>query len=123
VIKSWGLGVVGHTFNPSTWEAEASLVYRVSSRTARATQRIPVLKNKKQTNKQKNKKTKKTKNKRTNKKIFLGLQYIYTLSTVPRIPNINDLYLEESHSSQSMRQIIVSCCGQSEAAPCPTPGI
>jgi hypothetical protein len=22
-----------------------------------------------------------------------------------------------------MRQIIVSCCGQSEAAPCPTPGV
>jgi hypothetical protein len=47
--------VVAHTFNPSTWEAErgrrisefkASLVYRVSSRTARATQRN------KQTNKQ-----------------------------------------------------------------------
>jgi hypothetical protein len=38
---------VAHAFNPSTWEAEAggfltfkaSLVYRVSSRTARATQR------------------------------------------------------------------------------------
>jgi hypothetical protein len=37
---------------------EASLVYRVSSRTARATQRNPVSKNKK------NKKTKKTKNKK-----------------------------------------------------------
>jgi hypothetical protein len=34
---------VAHTFNPSTWEAEASLVYKVSSRTARATQRSPVL--------------------------------------------------------------------------------
>jgi hypothetical protein len=42
---------MGHAFNPSTWEAEAggfwpefeaSLVYRVSSRTARATQRNPV---------------------------------------------------------------------------------
>jgi hypothetical protein len=40
-------GVVAHAFNPSTWEAEAgrflsefevSLVYRVSSRAARATQ-------------------------------------------------------------------------------------
>ena len=36
--------MVAHTFNPSTWEAEAgrsefeaSLVYRVSSRTAKAT--------------------------------------------------------------------------------------
>jgi hypothetical protein len=44
-----------HTFNPSTWEAEAggffefkaSLVYRVSSRTARATQRNPVSKKRK----------------------------------------------------------------------------
>jgi hypothetical protein len=33
-------------------EFEASLVYRVSSRTARATQRNPVSKNKKQNNKQ-----------------------------------------------------------------------
>jgi hypothetical protein len=52
--------MVAHTFNLSTrgrWisEFEASLVYRVSSRTARATQRNPVSK------KQKNKKTKKTK--------------------------------------------------------------
>jgi hypothetical protein len=47
--------VVAKAFNPSTWEAEASkfdasLVYRVSSRTARTTQRNPVSKN--QTNKQ-----------------------------------------------------------------------
>jgi hypothetical protein len=45
--------VVVHAFNPSTWEAEAggeaSLVYRVSSRTARALQRNPVLKNQKKT--------------------------------------------------------------------------
>jgi hypothetical protein len=50
-------GVVAHAFNPSTWEAErgrrisefkAILVYKVSSRTARATQRNPVSKNKKQ---------------------------------------------------------------------------
>jgi hypothetical protein len=42
-----GVGVVTHTFNPSTRqisEFEASLVYRVSSRTARATQTNPVLK-------------------------------------------------------------------------------
>jgi hypothetical protein len=45
-------GMVAHTFNPSIQEAEAgkfiefeaSLVYRVSSRTARATQRNPVSK-------------------------------------------------------------------------------
>jgi hypothetical protein len=36
-------------------EFEASLFYRVSSRTARATQRNPILKNKKQTKKNKNK--------------------------------------------------------------------
>jgi hypothetical protein len=35
-----------NAYNPSTWEAEAGLVYRVSSRTARATQRNPVSKNK-----------------------------------------------------------------------------
>jgi len=35
------LAVVAYTFNPSTQEAEA-LVYRVSSRTARTTQRNPV---------------------------------------------------------------------------------
>ena len=49
--------MVVHTFNPSTWEAEAgrwisefkaSLVYRVSSRTARAIQRNPDSKNQKQ---------------------------------------------------------------------------
>jgi hypothetical protein len=47
--------VVAYAFNPSTWEAEAggflkveaSLVYRVSSRTARATQRNPVSRKKK----------------------------------------------------------------------------
>jgi hypothetical protein len=43
--------VVAHAFNLSRgrWisEFEASLVYRVSSRTARATQRNPVLKNQK----------------------------------------------------------------------------
>jgi hypothetical protein len=66
----YGQAVVAHAFNPSTWEAEASgflssrpvelcrpgLVYRVSSRTARATQRNPVSKNQIK-NKSKNKKT------------------------------------------------------------------
>jgi hypothetical protein len=55
--------VVAHAFNPSTWEAEsrqisefdASLVYRVSSRTARAIQRNPVSKKQKQTNIKKSK--------------------------------------------------------------------
>jgi hypothetical protein len=63
--------VVAQAFNPSTWEAEAgrqisefeaSLVYKVSSSTARAIQRKPVSKNKKQNktkqnNKKKNQKT------------------------------------------------------------------
>jgi hypothetical protein len=51
-------------------ELKASLVYRVSSRTARDTQRNPVSKkNKKNKNKNKNKKTKtKTKTKNKNKK-------------------------------------------------------
>jgi hypothetical protein len=47
--------VVVHAFDPKIWEAEAgwisefeaSLVYRVSSRTARDTQRNPVSKNQK----------------------------------------------------------------------------
>ena len=47
-------GVVAHAFNPSTPEAEASLVYKVSSRTARAIKRNPV--SKKKTKKQKTKK-------------------------------------------------------------------
>jgi hypothetical protein len=58
--------MVAHAFNPSTREAEAggslefeaSLVYKVSSRTARAIQRNPVSKNQKQKNK--NKQTNKT---------------------------------------------------------------
>jgi hypothetical protein len=45
-------------------EFEASLVYRVSSRTARATQKNPVLKNKTKQNKTKQNKTK-TKKKKT----------------------------------------------------------
>jgi hypothetical protein len=52
--------MVAHAFNPSTQEAEAgrflaSLVYRVSCRTARATQRNPVSKNKTKQNKTKTK--------------------------------------------------------------------
>ena len=40
------MGMVAHTFNPSTWETEAGgfLVYKVNSRTARVTERNPVLK-------------------------------------------------------------------------------
>jgi hypothetical protein len=47
------VGVVVHAFNPSTWESEAggflsskpSLIYKVSSKTARTIQRNPVSKN------------------------------------------------------------------------------
>jgi hypothetical protein len=64
-VASCCRAVVAHTFNPSTWEAEAggflssiesSLVYRVSSRTARVIQRNPVSEKKQnqKTNKQKN---------------------------------------------------------------------
>jgi hypothetical protein len=42
---------MAHTFNPSPFEA--SLVYKVSSRTARATQRKPVSKNRKEGKKKK----------------------------------------------------------------------
>jgi hypothetical protein len=49
--------VVVHAFNPSRGrrisEFKASLVYRVSSRTARATQRNPVLKNQEKKKKRK----------------------------------------------------------------------
>jgi hypothetical protein len=44
--------VVAHAFNPSTREAEASLVYRGSSRTARATKRKTCLEKKKKKQKQ-----------------------------------------------------------------------
>jgi hypothetical protein len=56
-----GWAVVAHAFNPSTWEAEtggflssrpAWSLYRVSSRTARATQRNPVSKKKKKKKKE-----------------------------------------------------------------------
>jgi hypothetical protein len=50
-------------------EFEASLVYRVSSRTARATQKNPVLKNKTKQNKTKQNKTK-TKKKKPHKQKY-----------------------------------------------------
>jgi hypothetical protein len=67
--------VVAHAFDLSSWggrgrwisEFQVNLVYKVSSRTARATQRNPVSKNQKNKNKNKNKKTKtKTKTKKPN---------------------------------------------------------
>jgi hypothetical protein len=55
--------VVKHTFNPSTWdrrisEFEVSLVYKVSSRTARTIQKKPCLEKQQQQQKQKTKKQK-----------------------------------------------------------------
>jgi hypothetical protein len=47
------LGVVAHAFNPSTQEIGASLVYKKSSRIARAIQRNLVSKNQKYKNKNK----------------------------------------------------------------------
>jgi hypothetical protein len=59
-------------------EFQASLVYKVSSRTARATQRNPVSKKKKknpkQTNKQKTKKKKERKRKEKEKENFKAKQ-------------------------------------------------
>jgi len=60
-----GLVVLAHTFNPSTQETEASWIYTVSSRTARATQRNPCLgngENKKPSQHNNNIKNKKQKN-------------------------------------------------------------
>jgi hypothetical protein len=51
--------VVVHGFNPSTWEAEVSLVYKVSSRTARDIQRNPVSKKKKKKKRKEGKKERK----------------------------------------------------------------
>jgi hypothetical protein len=59
-----------HTFNPSSGgdrrisDFEASLVYRVSSRIARAIQRNPVLKSQKKKKKKKKKRKKKEKKKK-----------------------------------------------------------
>jgi hypothetical protein len=50
------------------YEFEASLVYRVSSRTARATQKNPVSKNQKKNQKKKKKKKEKRKKKKEKKK-------------------------------------------------------
>jgi hypothetical protein len=63
--KSSQSGMVAHAFNPSTrvWisEFEASLVYKVNFRTARAIQRNPVWKTQKKKKKKKTQKNKKQK--------------------------------------------------------------
>jgi hypothetical protein len=74
------LGVVAQAFNPSRgrWisEFETSLVYRVSSRTARATQRNPVSKKRKKKKKKKEKectRQEKTHRSLTNSKVLLHI--------------------------------------------------
>jgi hypothetical protein len=64
-------GLVAHAFNPNTGgrgrrisEFKASLVYKVSSRTAKALQRNPVSKNQKKKRKEKKRKEKKRKEKK-----------------------------------------------------------
>jgi hypothetical protein len=64
-------------------EFEASLVYRVSSRTARATQRNPVLKNKQTKKNQKNKKQKTNPPPKKQKMYFL---FLFLLLTTPSPP-------------------------------------
>jgi hypothetical protein len=61
-------------------EFEASLVYKVSSMTARAIQRNPV--SKKQKTKNKKKKTKKRKEKKRKKKKKIVLQFFFNLNSL-----------------------------------------
>jgi hypothetical protein len=53
---------------------------------------------------------------------FLG-SHIYPLSRIPRIPDINYLQLAKITPLLEHETIIVSSCGQPEAAPYPTSGI
>jgi hypothetical protein len=68
--------VVAHAINPGTWEAEAgrsefeaSLVYKVSARTARATQRNPVFSERKK----ERKRERERKRKKEREKMFIPL--------------------------------------------------
>jgi hypothetical protein len=72
-------------------ELEASLVYKVSSRTARASRRNPVSKNK-QTNKQKNQKKKKNKRKRNEKLKSTSKEHTWAGLRPPH-PDVADLQL------------------------------
>jgi hypothetical protein len=101
--------VVAHAFNPSTWEAEAgrffefeaSLVDKVSSRTARAIQRNPVSKN--QT--KQNKKTQKNK-----KKFPAGemAQWLRALSTLPEVLSSNPSNHMVAHDQPSVMDLMPS---------------
>jgi hypothetical protein len=72
------------------YEFEASLVYRVSSSTARATQRNPVLEKKRKKERKKNKEKKKKKRK---KKIYLF--YVSTLQLPSDTHPLKDRRLSE----------------------------
>jgi hypothetical protein len=97
-------GVVAHTFNPSTSggrgrrisEFETSLVYKVSSRTARAIQRNPV--SKKPNKKQKNKTNKQKKQKQTNKQKTERRTYVNDTQGLLRgfcLPNSHTAYVNQ----------------------------
>jgi hypothetical protein len=86
--------VVAHTFNPSTGrrisEFKASLVYKVSSRTARTIQRNPVSENQK---KKKNKKQKtKNKTKQNKKKVEKVDLMMWALKFVAQHDFLSRLY-------------------------------
>jgi hypothetical protein len=74
-------------------EFEASLVYKVSSRTARATQRNPV--SKKQNKTKKNKKTKKQKNRK--KKTNNNLSWYYLFIIYKIIPESEQVFKKHKH--------------------------
>jgi hypothetical protein len=85
-LKKKKPAVVVHTFNPSTWETgrwiskfQASLVYTVGSRTARATQSNPVSKN------QKTNKTQETNKQKTKQRISIIIFEVITKSIEIRI--------------------------------------
>jgi hypothetical protein len=86
--------VVAHVFDPITWggrgrqisEFEASLVYKVSSRTARATQRNPVSKTKQN-------KTKTNNN--NNNKIRAEINQVKTKRTTQRINKTRNWFFEK----------------------------
>jgi hypothetical protein len=92
-----GPGVVAHAFNPSTWEAEAgefeaSLVYKVSSRTARATQKNTVKKKTKQTNQNKQPSKKTSSPPRSPFFLSSGLPFLTVAITMSPTPAAGSLF-------------------------------
>ena len=104
--------MVAHAFNPSNWEAEAGLIYKVSFRTARATQRNPDSKTKQNKTKQKNKtkKQQKTPNKQKKKAVVfnfttVNLNKICSMYKLALPVKINSLI----HDSAEVKYICVLC--------------